>query len=265
MSAARDGDGAGPPGGIRRAVQAALLAQVVLAAALAVAVWEPEPATDWAPATPGDQTRPFRPGVLPAPFRRPAAPTGPGPSLPGFEAPRAVIEAAARDEGGTRLMLSGNLAAGDAARLADALDAAEAPVTLALHSPGGLVGEALEMGRMVRAEAVATEIPQGAACLSACPLVFAGGVTRAVAEGAWLGLHQSYHDQSTLLPAFLAVEQIQYGQGAVLRFLHEMGIDPMVMVHALETPPEDIYVLTPAEQVRYGFVTGDTEGAPHAD
>jgi hypothetical protein len=33
-----------------------------------------------------------------------------------------------------------------------------------------------------------------------------------------------------------------------------MGIDPLVMQHALVTPPDEIYLLLPEELTRYRFV-----------
>ena len=69
-----------------------------------------------------------------------------------------------------------------------------------------------------------------------------------------MGLHQHYFGENTLLPAYLAVEDIQRGQADVMRFLSDMGIDLLVMQHALSTPPDEIYILLPEELQRYGFV-----------
>ena len=133
---------------------------------------------------------------------------------------------------------------------------------MALHSPGGSVSAALALGRLLRGREIATEVPAGAACLSACPFAFAGGVTRTVSPDGWLGVHQSYFDQSAIMPAFVAVERIQLGEAQVLRYLHAMGIDPMVMVHALETPSDQIYLLSAAELDRYGLVTDGATSPP---
>jgi hypothetical protein len=53
------------------------------------------------------------------------------------------------------------------------------------------------------------------------------------------------------------VEDIQAGQGEVMLYLDAMGIDPLVMRHALITPPDEIYILVPQELRDYGFVSGD--------
>lgn len=254
------GAAATPVNGVRRAVRLCLAAQIVLAGFLAVETWQSRPGTAWQvpPAQPGDQRRPYRPRV--APGLLPGGGGEPFPDLPDFDSPQVVIVPNPLDGGGTRLQVSGRIAAGDAARLADALDAAAPPLLVTLHSPGGVMAEGLEMGRLLREAEAVTEVPEGGACLSACPLAFAGGAERRVSGDAWLGLHQSYFDQSSILPAFLAVEQIQYGEAQVLRHLDAMGIDPMTMVHALETPPKEIYVLNAEERQRYGWETGPEGG-----
>ena len=40
-----------------------------------------------------------------------------------------------------------------------------------------------------------------------------------------------------------------------MTYLDDMGIDPLVMRHALVTPPDEIYVLLPEELRAYNFVT----------
>ena len=82
----------------------------------------------------------------------------------------------------------------------------------------------------------------------------AAGTSRDVPEDASVGVHQHFFGESTLLPAFVAVEDIQRGQGEVMTYLDQMGIDPLVMQHALVTPPDEIYLLLPEELTRYRFV-----------
>jgi len=123
-----------------------------------------------------------------------------------------------------------------------------------LHSTGGSVADALEIGRTLRDAGLDAAVPAGRLCLSACPYILAGGVTRAVGEGAAVGVHQHYHGENSYLPAFLAVEDIQRGQAEVLAHLARMGVDPLVMVPALSTPPAEIYVLVPEELERYRLV-----------
>lgn len=211
------------------------------------------PALD-APVAPGDQVRRFRPGDLPGrvftgdPDRQTPIPN------PGDMPTRLRFSV----EGDTAL-LTGEIAAGDAERFAEWLDA-DAPFdTIRLHSPGGSVQDALAIGRAIREAELGTAMEDGDICLSACPYILAGGVARAVADTAMVGVHQHYFGENTALPAFLAVEDIQRGQADVMAHLDAMDVDVRVMQHALSTPPESIYVLLPEELAEYGLVFYDPE------
>jgi hypothetical protein len=151
--------------------------------------------------------------------------------------------------------LEGAIAEGDAARISGLLEDA-APETLVLQSPGGSVRDALDLGRVLRRSGIGTSMLAGEFCYSACPYLLAGGSTRDIEDGASVGVHQHYFGENSLLPAFTAVEDIQRGQGEVMNYLNEMGIDPLVMQHSLTTPPDEIYVLLPDQLEAYGFVGG---------
>jgi hypothetical protein len=117
------------------------------------------------------------------------------------------------------------------------------------------VADALRIGTRIRAEGIATGVDAGDLCLSACPYALAGGVLREVGPGGMVGVHQHYFGENTVLPAFLAVRDIQAGQAMVVGYLAGMGIDLRLMQPALATPPEDIYILTVAELERYRLIT----------
>jgi len=249
----------GPP--VRRALTAILVFQLGLAALLVFG----DVGTDFAlpargpavpafdqPTRPGDQTRKFDPAGFP--ITRPA-PGGPDTRPSGPMPERLTLDATADD-----LILTGTIAAGDGERLksmiADRL--ATWPGTLPrviLNSPGGSVSDALTLGRAIRDTGLATLVRDTDICLSACPYLFAAGTERTAAASARIGVHQHYFGENTLLPAFTAVSDIQRGQGAVMRYLDEMGVDPMLMVPGLATPPNEIYLLQPEELTRYDLAT----------
>ncbi|MGY9048517.1 hypothetical protein P775_03810 [Puniceibacterium antarcticum] len=195
------------------------------------------------PVRPGDQRRTFNPSR----DRPPTSPLRDAGTLPD----RLTLT----QEDGSLWRLEGGIEPGDASRIIAQIDAAEPAIqTLILQSPGGAVSDALDLGRHLRAQGLATRMLDGEYCYSACPYMLAGGATRDIATGASVGVHQHYFGQNTLLPAFVAVEDIQRGQGEVMIYLQEMGIDPLVMQHALTTPSDEIYVLLPEELEQYGFI-----------
>ncbi|WP_299724681.1 hypothetical protein [uncultured Tateyamaria sp.] len=196
------------------------------------------------PVRPGDQRRTFRPD-RDRPVVQPARDPG---ELPD----RLVLSVS----DGTTYRLEGGIRAGDAERLIGLLEAADpAPETLILQSPGGSVGDALTLGRHIRAQGIDTQMLAGEFCYSACPYLLAAGTKRDISNDASVGVHQHYFGENTFLPAAFAVEDIQRGQGEVMTYLDEMGIDPLVMQHALSTPPDEIYVLLPDELEKYNFLT----------
>lgn len=232
----------------RRVIRAVLAAQVAIAAILVVRdldgtlpSFAPRAPELEAPVRPGDQTRryrlPTRPGAVPIPVRG--------------DLPTRLALAADADGAWS---LRGTIAPGDAERVGPAIER-EAPERLTLNSPGGSVYDALAIGRAIRAAGTDTAVEDGAVCLSACPYLLAGGVERRVAPEAMVGVHQHYFGESTVLPAFMAVEDVQRGQAEVMDYLVEMDLDPLLMRHALATPPGEIYLLVEEELREYRVVT----------
>ena len=202
------------------------------------------------PTAPGDQTRRYDPSRI-APRE---APPGSRPLPATGDMPSRLIAQTSTWDGAPVLTLTGTIAPGDADRLMTEETVTEG-LTVYLNSPGGSVSDALALGRWLRDRGANTAMGESDVCLSACPYLLAGGVERTVAEGAWVGVHQHYFDQNAVLPAFMAVEDIQRGQGEVMAHLIAMGVDPAMMQPALMTPPSEIYLLTPEELTRYGVVT----------
>lgn len=206
------------------------------------------------PTMPGDQTRRFSPRdtpLRPADTGNPARPfrsTGDMPARIAFEIKGQVLS------------ITGRIEQGDAKRFTEFTEENLEVVTdVKLNSPGGSVSDALAIGRTLREKEYNTLLGAGDVCLSACPYILASGVTRSVHSDAQVGVHQHYFGTNSALPAFLAVEDIQRGQGDVMTYLNDMGVDPLVMRHALVTPPNEIYVLLPDQLTQYNLVTNAPE------
>lgn len=204
------------------------------------------------PVSPGDQVRTFTPGRRETlDFTRPPSFTLPEKVRDGLQFSE-ITDA----ELGRLVLMHGSIERGDAARARGYLASLGGDIPpIALHSPGGLVMEAIEIGQHVRSLGLNTVIPSGAHCLSSCPYILAGGVERTVSLGGAVGLHQHYYETPGYMPAFLAVEDIQMGQGETMEHLIAMGIAAEIMLHSLRTRPEDIYVLVEEELLRSGLAT----------
>lgn len=115
--------------------------------------------------------------------------------------------------------------------------------TLELSSPGGSVYAALTMAPDIRDAGLKTVIPVGAQCFSACAFMFFAGAERA-AEGE-LGVHQ-------VSAANLASGQ--FAVGDIVAVLDEFDVPSEVLVKMLQTPSEDMYVMSPGEMQQFGLL-----------
>jgi len=242
-----------------RVLQAMLVTQIALAGMIVFGdfqrvlpeLWRANPAPPAAvPVRPGDQTRRYAPRDLPR-----DQPAGPG--FPRSDAVPARLQfTEILLDGAKTVLLEGAIEPGDSLRFSDYLDQRAVPAEqVALHSPGGSVTDALEIGRMIRAAGLPTMMQSGAACFSACPYILAAGTERRVSRKALVGVHQHYFGENTLLPAFVAVQSIQFGQGEVLEYLGDMGIDLRLSAKAMQTPPENIYILLEDELTDFALAT----------
>lgn len=92
--------------------------------------------------------------------------------------------------GGVILLAMGSIKPGESARLANAIQRVGPRLAeIWLYSPGGTSVEGIKMGRLIRKKGLATRIPKGAMCFSACSMVFLGGVLRTVDAGGYYGVH----------------------------------------------------------------------------
>ena len=91
--------------------------------------------------------------------------------------------------GGQVLLAKGSIGEGEAERLATAIRQAGQLNEIWLYSAGGNSAEGMKMGRLILKLGLATRVPDGALCFSACSMVFLGGVLRSVDPGGHYGVH----------------------------------------------------------------------------
>jgi hypothetical protein len=226
--------------------------------------------------------------VVAAPGSAPALAPGDGPDLTRTAAPRAPARrdgdrraplrrpdpqlAAAMTfdlQGDGRLLATGTIQPGTAKTFAAEVEKRGSYVkTVVLHSPGGSVADALDMGRLIRKQGFATEVADGAYCASSCPLVFAGGAERRAGSKAAIGVHQvTAVGRDGIAPAN-GMESVQRVSAECQRYLRDMGIDGLVWIHAMETPADELFYFKPDELLSLKLATprpGATPAAASAD
>lgn len=137
---------------------------------------------------------------------------------------------------------------------------------VSLNSPGGSVQDAMAMGKLLRDNKITTQVIDGALCASSCPLVLAGGEKRLVGEKAAVGVHQFYAMTAASAPEPAgpaeAMSQAQATTARISRYLSDLGIDPALWLHAMDTPPQALYYLSPGEMKTYRLSTGTAPATP---
>ncbi|MDW6023518.1 hypothetical protein SAZ10_17345 [Mesorhizobium sp. BAC0120] len=248
--------GARPDEAVLRAVFASLVALTlaVLGDDLLARLNEPPPEMNWLP---GETTevKPYLPSVrsdvaVPDESRPDGAPKAElGQPM--------VIELVS----GGRLEATGAITPGTAERFKTEIERRGDYVkTVVLNSPGGSVQDALEMGRLIREKGLGTLVEKGGYCASSCPLVFAGGATRTAQKGAFVGVHQVIALPVTGAALANADDRASFDLAQKIsaecqRHLVEMGVDPRVWIHAMETPPDKIFYFTSDELEQLRLVT----------
>lgn len=191
----------------------------------------------------GDQVRPYLRRARPvAPGREPP----PGVRVPSNGSPMTFTLA------GGKLFAEGMITAGTFAEFERTIDGLPEDVVrkgmeVVLHSPGGVVQEALGLAERLRKEGMHTRVRADAYCASSCPIVFASGVKRIAEDNSWIGVHRVYVDPGIFGSLDEGVGQAQQVAAEVQQTLDDFGVDPLVWTHAMRTPKESLYFFTADE------------------
>jgi len=154
------------------------------------------------------------------------------------------------------LQLTGFIDVGTAATFNTKIeDISEYVKIVELNSPGGSVFDALEISSKIRELGWTTRVSDGNLCASSCPLVFSGGKKRVATEKAALGVHQFFAVGENTQSTGDAISTAQRTTARITRHLEAMDVDPALWIHALETPPQQLYYFSPEELKKYKLVT----------
>jgi hypothetical protein len=200
-----------------------------------------------------DQERPYFPKAMPI------APRGAPPAMPGVErvTPKMTGERmtfSTNADGDVTAI--GRIEPGTAAEFDKVLSGASGKAKRVwLHSPGGVLGEALTMGRAIRKAKLSTVVPPNAYCASSCPLVFAGGVEREAGKKSWIGVHQVYTAPTEVGTLQDGLENAQRISADCQEHLVEMGVDARAWVFAMRTSKTKLYIFTPEELTKLRWTT----------
>ncbi len=103
----------------------------------------------------------------------------------------AEITITAIDELLSAISVRGPIENGDGSAFESLARTSNAKVVI-LESPGGALIDGLRIGRTARQVGLATLVPAGSSCMSACALAWLGGQKRFAPEGSVIGFHAAY-------------------------------------------------------------------------
>ena len=154
------------------------------------------------------------------------------------------------------LIISGEIVKGDAKKVDDLLAEIKRSNNvhtirrLLIHSPGGLVGEAMEIGRLLRTNDFEVFIPQQLSCISACVLILAGGTTRTIVGK--IGLHHPLFLRNPgpgdNVPALMSETK-----NMIRDYLNSMGVNDKLADDMFSIPDGTVHFLSRDELLRYGL------------
>jgi hypothetical protein len=124
------------------------------------------------------------------------------------------------------------------------------------NSPGGLVGEALEIGKVIRANHFYTDIiKQGdtingkivnlpGQCYSSCTYAFLGGAFR------WLSVPGSLYGVHRFYGVNISSDDAQQGSAELLNYISSMGVDSTLFYETTKAGKDGINILTPERMLQ---------------
>ncbi len=147
--------------------------------------------------------------------------------------------------GDRTVYVEGDIEVGDTERFKKALKAKGFEVgRVRLNSKGGVLLEAMELGRTIRNLHLSTSFGKDGywskpVCYSACTMVFLGGKFRYFSGGGEFGVHR-FHSVSRSKDD---IERAQIIDGLIAAYLAEMGVKPEFQTLASEAASDEIRLL----------------------
>lgn len=137
-------------------------------------------------------------------------------------------------------------------------------VFVALNSPGGEVGPALKIGRLIRSLYGITKVgkhsgyvgSKGIGCFSACVLIYAAGIAKEIElnenrNGEWypIGVHQHFLSRNQIegMSVEESVEMLKRTKSEISSYLSEVGVPQEFLALANSINKDSLYFLSDRE------------------
>ena len=146
-------------------------------------------------------------------------------------------------EGKVVVILNGEITMGDTAQfqqlIKTANDSGKIVSGIRLNSPGGNLLEGAKLADAIRFAKIASVVPKGSTCASACFVAFAAGAEKFVSYSASVGVHgaSDKNGQET--------DQSNAATVAMAKIVKELGVPADIIGRMVVTPPDQMVWLTP--------------------
>ena len=155
------------------------------------------------------------------------------------------------------VLMNGEISEGDAQRFSDIVATLGAThATIAIQGPGGLVGEALDIGAQIRIAHFATMVASQTECYSACALIWLAGERRYLAQDSIIGVHAAYRSE----PGDQRTES-GVANASIGAFLNMIGLPLDAITYVTTAPPDQIQPITPAIARSLGIEVYEQNGS----
>ena len=126
---------------------------------------------------------------------------------------------------------------------------------LRLDSPGGNLLEGVQLAKAMYEGKIATVVVRGAACASACFIVFAAGTEKYASYGSRVGVHgASFQNGGETVDA-------PEGTVAMAKLVKSLGVPPGIIGQMVVTPPDEMVWLSAVDLQSMGVqMTGAGQG-----
>jgi outer membrane protein OmpA-like peptidoglycan-associated protein len=157
----------------------------------------------------------------------------------------ATIRYEGKFDGVNSVQINGEIVRGDSDQFDQVIASLTGPTVVSLQSPGGIVGEGLNIGIAIRRNNYGTAVAENDMCASICGMIWLAGQPRYRTTSSKIGFHA----------AFRADGQESGSANALIgAYLSKLGLSYRAIAYLTDAPPDEMHWLTPSDAADVGII-----------
>ena len=141
--------------------------------------------------------------------------------------------------------INGEIIQGDSDQFNQVIAPLTGPTVVSLQSPGGIVGEGLNIGIAIRRNDYRTAVAQNDVCASVCGLIWLAGQPRYLTESSKIGFHAAFRADG---------QESGRANALVGAYLSRLGFSYRAIAYLTDAPPDEMHWLTPSDAADAGII-----------